>query len=243
VRDGEDGTIEVQGDACNSAEAQPLQEQFAAETAQILHAAFIGGSQDAADGGDIGQHVESEQTFDERVVFVEADVAEAAIAGQHMDDEQQHDTSVGEDGRAPQVLKAGIQALQELEVLEELPEEDQTSKGCEALVFEGKGGHRSVVAQNGACTIFHVETASLFLSLPYLTYSNIRKQAPSRFTKLQRISNITGRDVGAQAPNGDSPEQASISYESDLCNTGVDCPLLEGTRHPCRRTKDRDREK
>ena len=62
--------------------------QFTAKASDVLHAALIGGSQYAADGGDIGEHVEAQYALDERVVFVITDVAQSSIPCQHMDDEQ-----------------------------------------------------------------------------------------------------------------------------------------------------------
>ena len=47
---GNDGAIEVQGDASKFAGTQAQGNQFTAKASDVLHAALIGGRQDAADG-------------------------------------------------------------------------------------------------------------------------------------------------------------------------------------------------
>jgi hypothetical protein len=46
------------------------------------------------------------------------------------------------------MCKAGFQARQELKVFEELPEKNQPGEGCEALVFEGEPGNRSISVEH-----------------------------------------------------------------------------------------------
>ena len=65
-----------------------------------------------------------------------------------MDNEQQRNTSMGKNGGASQMCKAGFQARQELKVFEELPEKNQPGEGCEALVFEGELGNRSISVEH-----------------------------------------------------------------------------------------------
>ena len=53
------------------------------------------------------------------------------------------------------MFKAGFKTQQELEVLEELPKENQPGEGRESLMFKGESGDRSVVFDDGLRTIFH----------------------------------------------------------------------------------------
>jgi hypothetical protein len=177
---GDDGTVEVQRNTRYVAGTQPQDDQFAAKAPDVLHATIIGGSQDAANGRDIGEHIQTQYTLDKRVVFVKTDVAPTSIACQHMDDEQERDAPVSENGRAMQMFKAGFQARQELNILEELPEENQPGEGCEALVLEGEPGDRAIVSEDKLRAIFHAGRFP-FLSLSWLTLDNIREMEPSCF--------------------------------------------------------------
>ena len=78
------------------------------------------------------------------------------------------------------MLKAGFQTRQELKVFKELPEENQSGEGREALVFKGESGDRTVISEDGMRTIFHARRFP-FLSLSFLTIDNIRKMGPSCF--------------------------------------------------------------
>ena len=71
---------------------------MATELTQVADRLFVGGSQDTAYGRHVGEHVETKNAFNERVVFVESDITHAAVSGKGMHDEQQHDASVGENG-------------------------------------------------------------------------------------------------------------------------------------------------
>ena len=113
-------------------------------------------------------------------MFVIADVAQSSIPCQHMDDEQQCDATVSKNGGATHMLKAGFQTRQKPKVFKELPEENQTGEGREALMFKGKLGDRTIVSEYGLRTIFHARRFP-FLSLSCLTLDNIRKMGPSCF--------------------------------------------------------------
>jgi len=58
------------------------------------------------------------------------------------------------------MLKAGFQTRQKPKVFKELPEENQTGEGREALMFKGKLGDRTIVSEYGLRTIFSCETVS-----------------------------------------------------------------------------------
>jgi len=191
----EDGAVEVQSDTCKGAGAQTQNNKLAAKSPKVLHTAPIGGSQDSADGGNIGEHVQAQHAFEERIVFVKSDVAQASITCQHVDDEQERDASIGKNRRTMQMFEACLQARQELQVLKELPEENYSGKGCEALVFEGEAWDGTIVAEDGLSAVFHARRFP-FLSLSCLTHDNIRKTGPSRFTILPKMSNVTGCDIG-----------------------------------------------
>jgi hypothetical protein len=178
----------------SDAGTKALDNQITAEAPDVLHAALIGGSQDAADRGDIGEHVQAQDSLDERVVFIKSDVAQASISCQHVDDEQKRNSPVGVNGGTLEMFKADLQARHELKVFEELPEENQPGKGCEALVFEGEAWDGTIVAEDGLSAVFHARRFP-FLSLSFLTHDNIRKTGPSRFVIPREMSNVTGSDV------------------------------------------------
>jgi len=192
---GEDGAIEVQSDASKGAGTQTQDNQFTAKSSKVLNAVLIGGSQDAADRGNIREHAQSKHAFDKRIVFVKPDVAQASISCEHVNDEQKCNAPVGENRGAMQMIKAGLQARQELNILEELPEENYARKGRESLVFKGEIGNRSVGTKYGLSAVFHAGRFP-FLSLSCLTLDNIRKTEPSRFAIQWKMSNVTRSDIG-----------------------------------------------
>ena len=177
---GDDGTVEVQRNTCYVAGTQPQDDQFTAKAPDVVHTTLVGGSEDAADGRDIGEHIQPEYTLDKRIVFIKTDVAQTSIACQYMDDKQKRDASVGKNGRTMQMFKAGFQTRQELNVLEELPKENQSGEGREALLFEGESGDRAIVPEDKLRTVFHAGRFP-FLSLSWLTLDNIREMEPSCF--------------------------------------------------------------
>lgn len=179
-----------------------------------------GGSQDTADSGDIGEHVQTQDTFDERIVFVKPNVAQSSVTCKHVDDEQKCNASIGENGGTLQKFEADFQTRLELKDLKELPEENQACKGREALLFVGKTWDGTIVAEDGLSAVFHAGRLP-FPSLSWLTHDNIRKTGLSRFTILRKMSNVTGCDVGCCVESADLSEGTSISYVWNLCNTGV----------------------
>jgi len=174
---------------------QTQNNKFAAKSSEVLYAALIGGSQDAADRGNIGKHIQAEHAFDERIVFVKSNVAQPSVSCQHVNDEQERDASIGKNRGSMQMFKAGLQARQELNILEELPEENYARKGRESLVFKGETGNRSVGTKYGLSAVFHAGRFP-FLSLSCLTLDNIRKTEPSRFAIQGKMSNVTRSDIG-----------------------------------------------
>jgi hypothetical protein len=128
--------IEVEGDPSQSQGGEPHQYQSAEEAPKAAHTFFVRARQHPRQRGDVWQTRESQDTGDQGIIVVIADMAEIAVAEQRMDNEQQHDTGPSEDGAGRKVSEAIAESLLELEVGEQLLDQHQTGKRSKLLFLE-----------------------------------------------------------------------------------------------------------
>ena len=128
--------VEIQSDSSAVLSGEAVEDEAAVDAAQSMDAGGVGAGQTAADGGDVGEAVQSQRSFDHLIVAVVLDIAQVTKAEKSVNDEQQDDEVMFVGGMSCEVAKAVSELFLECEEDEQSLEHDESGEQCEWLFVE-----------------------------------------------------------------------------------------------------------
>jgi hypothetical protein len=123
-----DGAVKVDGESGGLPGGEAVEDEVAEEPAEALDTVRVSLGEGTADGGDIGEALEAEESEDHGVLVVEAGVTQFAVAQEQVDDELKRDACEAINGSGGEMAEAIPEAILEAQVVKEHMHDDESGE-------------------------------------------------------------------------------------------------------------------